>query len=115
MGERRSDVKYGCSSASSAVILRSGSYANRDIRRSNPAAVRYGNLDLNWCGCGEGRVKVAANGRVEYSGQEFLVGGPSNLNIIEMSSNSPCAWNSGSLRMSSAKIQPTDHMSIAVE
>jgi hypothetical protein len=58
---------------------------------------------------------VLAFGRLKYSGQGFLVGGPKSLKIIDKSSSSPLAWNKGSLRRSSAKMQPTDHMSIAVE
>jgi hypothetical protein len=34
---------------------------------------------------------------------------------MESRSISPLAWNRGSLRRSSAKMQPTDHMSTAVE
>lgn len=49
------------------------------------------------------------------SGQVEGVGGPRSLKIIEMSSSSPLAWNSGSFRRSSANMQPTDQMSTAVE
>lgn len=56
-----------------------------------------------------------ARGRVKYSGQELCVGGPRSLKIIDNISSSAFAWNRGSLRRSSAKIQPTDHKSTAVE
>ena len=58
---------------------------------------------------------VFARGNEVYSGQLSVVGGPRSLNIIDNSSISPLAWKSGSLRRSSAKMQPTDHMSTAVE
>lgn len=58
---------------------------------------------------------VLARGRVVYSGQEELVGGPRSLKIMDMSSISPFAWNSGSFKRSSANMQPTDHRSTAVE
>lgn len=58
---------------------------------------------------------VFAKGSELYSGHVEFVGGPRSLNIMESISISPLAWNNGSLRSSSAKIQPTDHMSTAVE
>jgi len=58
---------------------------------------------------------LLARGRLKYAGQLLWVGGPRSLNIIESSSTSDFAWNSGSLRRSSAKMQPTDHMSTLVE
>lgn len=60
-------------------------------------------------------MSVFASGNEEYSGQELVVGGPRSLKIMERSSISPFAWKSGSLSRSSAKMQPTDHMSTAVE
>lgn len=39
--------KYGCCNASSAVILLSGSYVNRDESRSIPAIVKNGNFWRN--------------------------------------------------------------------
>lgn len=56
-----------------------------------------------------------ARGNEEYSGHTLLEGGPRSLNIIEMSSSSFLAWKSGSFKRSSAKMQPTDHISTAVE
>lgn len=56
-----------------------------------------------------------AKGSEEYPCQLEAVGGPSNLKIIESNSTSDLAWKSGSLRMSSAMMQPTDHMSTPVE
>lgn len=56
-----------------------------------------------------------ARGNEEYSGHTLLDGGPRSLNIIEMSSRSFLAWKSGSFKRSSAKMQPTDHISTAVE
>ena len=56
-----------------------------------------------------------ASGKVEYSGHVVLVGGPRSLNIMEISSTSPLAWKSGSFKSNSAKMQPTDHISTAVE
>lgn len=58
---------------------------------------------------------VFASGRELYSGHDDGVGGPRSLKIIDKSSISPLAWKSGSLRRSSAKMQPTDHRSTAVE
>ena len=37
------------------------------------------------------------------------------MKIMDISSISPLAWKSGSFNSSSAKMQPTDHMSTAVE
>jgi hypothetical protein len=80
-----------------------------------PADVIYGNFCRSWEGWGVGRVMVLARGKEEYSGHDELVGGPNSLKIMEMSSISPFAWKSGSLRRSSANMQPTDHRSTAVE
>ena len=85
------------------------------IKRSIPASVMNWNFCRNWGGWGAGREIVFARGREEYSGQESRLGGPSNLNIIEIISISPFAWKRGCFRRSSAKMQPTDHMSTAVE
>ena len=108
-------LKYGCCNASAAVILSSGSYVNILASKSIQADVTCGNFCLScgaWLG---GRAIVFASGREVYSGQLCGVGGPSNLKIMEMSSISPFAWNNGSLSNSSAKMQPTDQMSMAVE
>lgn len=58
---------------------------------------------------------VFASGKDVYSCHDDVLGGPRSLNIMDRSSISPLAWKRGSLRRSSAKMQPTDHMSTAVE
>ena len=58
---------------------------------------------------------VFASGKLGKSGHVWLVGGPSNLKIMEIISISPLAWNSGSFKSNSANMHPTDHMSTAVE
>jgi translation initiation factor IF-1 len=60
-------------------------------------------------------LRVLTRGRDENPGQLFSSGGPSRLKIMLINSISVLAWKSGSLRMSSAKIQPMDHISISVE
>jgi hypothetical protein len=115
MKETRACRKYGCSSASMALIRTEGSYASRFIMRSSPAFVKNGNFCRNAGGCGAGRLSVFASGREVYSGHELAVGGPSSWKIMPSSSISVLAWKSGSFVINSAKMQPTDHRSISVE
>lgn len=80
-----------------------------------PAADMYGNFCLSCDGWGAGRLIVFAKGKDEYSGHVVFVGAPSSLKIMEISSSSPFAWKRGSFNSSSANMQPTDHISTAVE
>jgi hypothetical protein len=54
-------------------------------------------------------------GSDEKPGQRSSLGAPSTLNIRRIWSISPSPGNSGSPVSISAKMQPTDHMSTAVE